>query len=83
MMDEKDRKKYLALQAFLLKVKELADELLEKHFPAKLEETGIRIGSPGVTNVFGRKLDKSIAKCRRFWPHKTGTEGFFIAKLRK
>lgn len=41
------------------------------------------IGDPGLTDVFGQKLDKQIKNCRRFWPHKTGTEGFFIAKVRK
>lgn len=62
---------------------ELVIDWFIKNYSAKLETTGIRIGSEGVTNVFGRKLDKSISKCRRFWPYKTGTEGFFIAKLIK
>lgn len=39
--------------------------------------------SPGITHFDGEELDPSIAKTARFWPHKTGTEGFFIAKLRK
>jgi NOL1/NOP2/sun family putative RNA methylase len=52
-------------------------------FDVKLEPVSISIGDPGLTNVFGRELDKSIASCRRFWPHKTGTEGFFVAKVRK
>jgi 16S rRNA C967 or C1407 C5-methylase (RsmB/RsmF family) len=40
-------------------------------------------GSPGLTNVFGEELDKDIAKCRRLWPNKTDTQGFFIAKFRR
>jgi NOL1/NOP2/sun family putative RNA methylase len=48
-----------------------------------LEPVQCPVGDPGLTNVFGKKLDKSIANCRRFWPHKTNTEGFFVAKVRK
>ncbi len=57
--------------------------LLEQFHDVVLEETTISIGDPGLTDVFGKKLDASIAKCRRFWPYKTGTEGFFVAKVRK
>jgi NOL1/NOP2/sun family putative RNA methylase len=46
-------------------------------------EPVISHGDPGLTTVFGQRLHPSIANCRRFWPHKTGTEGFFIAKVRK
>lgn len=48
----------------------------------KLEDTGLNIGDPGFSEVFGLKL-KDMSKTRRFWPHKHDTEGFFIAKLRK
>ena len=41
------------------------------------------IGDEGLTEVFGEKLHKDIKKCRRLWPWKTHTQGFFIAKLRK
>ncbi|MEM4239645.1 MAG: RsmB/NOP family class I SAM-dependent RNA methyltransferase [Candidatus Woesearchaeota archaeon] len=50
---------------------------------AKIEPVNVSIGDKGITRVFGQELHKSIANCRRFWPHKTGTEGFFIAKVRK
>lgn len=40
-------------------------------------------GDPGLTTVFGKKLDDSLVKCKRLWPWKTGTQGFFIAKLVK
>jgi NOL1/NOP2/sun family putative RNA methylase len=36
-------------------------------------------GVPGVTNVFGKQLDPSIAYCRRFWPEPT--QGFFVCKF--
>jgi tRNA (cytosine40_48-C5)-methyltransferase len=54
-----------------------------KELGCKVLDTGIEIGDPGVVDVFGNKLDSSISLTKRFWPHKTGTEGFFIAKLTK
>jgi 16S rRNA C967 or C1407 C5-methylase (RsmB/RsmF family) len=36
-------------------------------------------GVSGLTNVFGKQLDPSIAYCRRFWPDPT--QGFFVCKL--
>jgi tRNA (cytosine40_48-C5)-methyltransferase len=38
-------------------------------------------GSKGLTEVFGKQLDPSIARCRRFWPDQT--QGFFVAKLKR
>jgi NOL1/NOP2/sun family putative RNA methylase len=38
-------------------------------------------GLNGVTEVFGRKLDPSIANCKRIWPGET--QGFFVCKLKK
>lgn len=52
-----------------------------ENLPVRLEKVNLKIGDPALTEVFGQKLDSSIALCRRLWPHKTGTEGFFIAKL--
>ena len=40
-------------------------------------------GSPGIINVFGEKLDDDIARCMRFWPDETETQGFFVAKVVK
>jgi NOL1/NOP2/sun family putative RNA methylase len=51
--------------------------------PVRLEKVNLSIGDPGITNVFGTQLHKDVALCKRLWPHKTGTEGFFIAKLVK
>lgn len=53
-----------------------------EHFPIKIEKIHC-IGDPGLTNIFGRKLDPSLANCRRLWPHKTSTIGFFLARIRK
>ena len=41
------------------------------------------IGDAGLTTVFGKELHPDIKKCRRLWPWKTNTQGFFIAKLKK
>jgi NOL1/NOP2/sun family putative RNA methylase len=38
-------------------------------------------GENGLTNVFGRQLDRSIELCRRIWPEQT--QGFFVCKLRR
>jgi len=59
------------------------DWLLSKYPEMKLEETGLEVGESGLVRVFGKKLNPEIKKTRRFWPEKTGTEGFYIAKLRK
>jgi len=53
------------------------------NFNVKLEQIDSDMGDEGLTNVFGQKLSNEIKKCKRFWPHKTNTEGFFIAKIRK
>ncbi len=38
-------------------------------------------GEKGLTEIFGQKLDSSIACCRRIWPGHT--QGFFVCKLTK
>lgn len=54
-----------------------------RELPVRCVETGLQIGDPGLTSVFGKNLTKEVSNCRRFWPYKTQTEGFFIAKLVK
>jgi len=39
------------------------------------------MGVPGLTNVFDKQLDSTIAYSRRFWPDPT--QGFFVCKLVK
>ncbi|MBN1792150.1 RsmB/NOP family class I SAM-dependent RNA methyltransferase [Candidatus Woesearchaeota archaeon] len=59
------------------------DWLLSSYEDVELEKIGVHVGEPGLTGVFGRKLNPNVALCKRLWPHKTGTQGFFIAKIRK
>lgn len=51
-----------------------------KHLKLQIEEINCH-GQEGLTNVFGRKLDASVARCRRIWPGET--QGFFVCKLKK
>ena len=39
--------------------------------------------SPGTTSFGDETLDTSLSKTIRFWPYKTRTEGFYIARLKK
>jgi len=62
---------------------EVIDWLLKKRNDIELEEIKQSIGDPGLTKVFSKELNKEVVKCKRFWPHKTATQPFFIAKIRK
>lgn len=61
----------------------VVDWFLKKYRDMKLEDTGISIGDNGLVDVLDLQLDSSISLTKRLWPHKTKTQGFFIAKLRK
>lgn len=39
------------------------------------------IGQAGLTKVFGKQLDPTVAKSRRLWPDQT--QGFFVCKFKK
>jgi NOL1/NOP2/sun family putative RNA methylase len=49
-----------------------------KHLNLKIEEVNCP-GDKGLTSVFGKELDSSVARCRRLWPSET--QGFFVCKL--
>lgn len=59
---------------------ELVIDWALNNFKIELEEIDI-IGSEGITEFNGKKLNEEIKKCRRIWPDKT--QGFFIAKIKK
>ncbi|PIN81602.1 hypothetical protein COV11_01635 [Candidatus Woesearchaeota archaeon CG10_big_fil_rev_8_21_14_0_10_30_7] len=62
---------------------ELNMQWLIDNFEVKIEKIDMNLGSPGLTNVFGKELNPSISNCLRFWPWKMGTQAFFVAKVRK
>lgn len=49
----------------------------------KLEQLNIGIGDPGLTKPFAKRISPEVSKCIRLWPHKTGTQGFFMGLFRK
>ena len=55
--------------------------LLDSHDVELVEVKGP--GSPALTEAIGRNLSKEVARCRRFWPDKMETQGFFVAKVAK
>ena len=59
------------------------DWFLKKYSDMSLEPIPVEIGDAGLTTVFNQELSKDMHLTKRFWPHKTGVQGFFIAKLKK
>lgn len=56
---------------------------LNKYPTATLEPINTPIGDHGLTTIFGHTLNPLLARTKRLWPDKTGTEGFFYAKIKK
>ncbi len=48
-----------------------------------LVDTGLRIGDPALTSFAGKSFRTDMAKARRLWPHRHGTQGFFLVAVRK
>jgi tRNA (cytosine40_48-C5)-methyltransferase len=61
----------------------IIDWALKKYPDLSVIAPNIDIGDHGATHWEGQELDPQIKNTRRFWPHKTGMEGFFIALLEK
>lgn len=64
------------------------DELVIAWFLQKYPDMSVRpidlpVADPGLTDVFGESLDQSLSLTKRFWPQRSGTQGFFVAKLVK
>jgi NOL1/NOP2/sun family putative RNA methylase len=57
-------------------------EALEK-FDIKVVDTGLVFGDEGFTEAFGVRFPDELRLARRLYPHKHGTEGFFVCKLKK
>ncbi len=64
---------------------EIINYILEK-YPNEIEiqkiELPIKTHS-GILKWKGKKYNDKVSYCHRIYPHDTGTEGFFIAKLKK
>ena len=62
--------------------------LLEKYSNAKLEEIkekelpGLK-RSKAVLQFGNEKYNPEVKKCLRIWPQDNGTEGFFVARIKK
>lgn len=52
------------------------------NYPIKIEETKLLDFSPGLITAFDKKYSEDLQKAIRLYPHKNGTEGFFVCKLR-
>ncbi len=56
---------------------------LAKHPDLDTVEFDPGIGDPGAVSWDGNALDPRVARTRRFWPHRTGMEGFYIAVMER
>ena len=59
---------------------EVINWALEK-FPVQLQEISFKEFSSGFTFAFGKEYNSELKKTKRLYPHRDGTEGFFVAKL--
>ncbi|MHA1126099.1 MAG: NOL1/NOP2/sun family putative RNA methylase [Candidatus Heimdallarchaeota archaeon] len=59
---------------------DVIDWALEK-FPIKIQEHKFKEFPPGLTKAFGKEYTPEMSKAIRLYPHKNGTEGFFVCKV--
>jgi len=52
-----------------------------KNLGIRIEKTDLKIGDEGTTKFEGKTYSPEVKKCVRIWPHKSGTQPFFIAKI--
>ena len=61
----------------------IIDKILSK-YPVELIEIELPVANHnGITSLKGEKLNPTLEKGKRIFPWETGTDGFFIAKLKK
>ncbi|BFH73334.1 RsmB/NOP family class I SAM-dependent RNA methyltransferase [Sulfurisphaera javensis] len=56
---------------------------LVENYNVKIDKISGYPAISGLTEYNGIKFDESLRNCIRFYPHKSGTEGFFICKIIK
>lgn len=61
----------------------IIDYALKRDPNLQVVALNITLGDKGILSWEGVNLDPRIEDTRRFWPHKTGMEGFYIALLEK
>ncbi len=61
----------------------VVDWFITEYPNMKIQKINFPIGDPGLTEAFDRKLNQNVKYSKRFWPNKTGTQGFFIARFVK
>lgn len=57
--------------------------LLDLRSDVEVARLDYRIGSPGLDSYDYAPLREEVRGCLRLWPHRHGTEGFFICGLRR
>ncbi len=61
----------------------VVDWFLRKFPDMSLTVSGLSVSAPALTGVFGVALNPDLRLANRLWPHKSGTQGFFIARFVK
>ncbi|WXG45452.1 MAG: RsmB/NOP family class I SAM-dependent RNA methyltransferase [Candidatus Atabeyarchaeum deiterrae] len=57
-------------------------EAIER-FEVEVLDLDLGFGDEGLREAFGMRFPDELRLARRFYPHRHGTEGFFVCKLRK
>jgi NOL1/NOP2/sun family putative RNA methylase len=59
------------------------DEVLQEFNKCRIQKISLKMGSPGLTKVYGKNLNEELKNARRLYPHKDDTIGFFICLIQK
>jgi len=61
----------------------VVNKVIDLRNDVEVIEPRLNVGSEGLTSFRELKFSKDVRKCLRLWPHRHGTEGFFICVLRR
>lgn len=60
------------------------DSVLSKRVDVRIERApSLGVGEPGLVEFMGHRLNEDLRMCKRFYPHKHNSEGFFVCNLRR